>query len=59
MCSGLWGNGPLSLSEQLEYQCEGFLEKNRDTVYDMLVEILRASKVSRVPREGYRLLLIV
>jgi myosin heavy subunit len=43
----------------VEYQCEGFLEKNRDTVYDMLVEILRASKVSRVPREGYRLLLIV
>ncbi|XP_032337065.1 unconventional myosin-Vc isoform X3 [Camelus ferus] len=28
----------------VEYKCEGFLEKNRDTVYDMLVEILRASK---------------
>lgn len=34
----------------MEYQCEGFLEKNRDTVYDMLVETLRASKVGRDPR---------
>lgn len=33
----------------MEYECEGFLEKNRDTVYDMLVEILRASKVGRAP----------
>uniref|UniRef100_A0A8C2LHA5 Unconventional myosin-Va n=1 Tax=Cricetulus griseus TaxID=10029 RepID=A0A8C2LHA5_CRIGR len=31
-------------ADKVEYQCEGFLEKNRDTVYDMLVEILRASK---------------
>ncbi|XP_045142403.1 unconventional myosin-Vc [Echinops telfairi] len=31
-------------ADKVEYRCEGFLEKNRDTVYDMLVEILRASK---------------
>ncbi|XP_066132390.1 unconventional myosin-Vc isoform X1 [Saccopteryx bilineata] len=31
-------------ADKVEYQCEGFLEKNRDTVYDMLVETLRASK---------------
>ncbi|KAL1782074.1 unconventional myosin-Vc isoform X1 [Sigmodon hispidus] len=31
-------------ADKVEYQCEGFLEKNRDTVYDMLVEILKASK---------------
>ncbi|GAB1294438.1 Myosin VC [Apodemus speciosus] len=31
-------------ADKVEYQCEGFLEKNRDTVYDTLVEILRASK---------------
>ncbi|DAA25282.1 TPA: myosin VC [Bos taurus] len=33
-------------ADKVEYKCEGFLEKNRDTVYDMLVEILRASKDS-------------
>ncbi|XP_069851491.1 unconventional myosin-Vc isoform X1 [Dipodomys merriami] len=31
-------------ADKVEYKCEGFLEKNRDTVYDMLVEILRESK---------------
>nr|XP_004662536.2 unconventional myosin-Vc isoform X1 [Jaculus jaculus] len=31
-------------ADKVEYQCEGFLEKNRDTVYDMLIEVLRASK---------------
>ncbi|XP_006898298.1 PREDICTED: unconventional myosin-Vc [Elephantulus edwardii] len=31
-------------ADKVEYKCEGFLEKNRDTVYDMLVEILRRSK---------------
>uniref|UniRef100_A0A8I5NPX6 Myosin VC n=1 Tax=Papio anubis TaxID=9555 RepID=A0A8I5NPX6_PAPAN len=35
-------------ADKVEYKCEGFLEKNRDTVYDMLVEILRASKVCKV-----------
>ncbi|XP_036910546.1 unconventional myosin-Vc isoform X1 [Sturnira hondurensis] len=31
-------------ADKVEYKCEGFLEKNRDTVYDVLVEILRESK---------------
>ncbi|KAM9635414.1 unconventional myosin-Vc isoform 3-T3 [Trichechus inunguis] len=31
-------------ADKVEYKCEGFLEKNRDTVYDTLVEILRTSK---------------
>lgn len=31
---------------QVEYQCDGFLEKNRDTVYEEQINILKASKVS-------------
>lgn len=31
--------------EQVEYQCKGFLEKNRDALYEELVDIMRASKV--------------
>lgn len=30
---------------QVEYQCEGFLEKNRDTVYEEQINILKASQV--------------
>lgn len=30
---------------QVEYQCEGFLVKNRDTVYDEQINILKASQV--------------
>lgn len=30
---------------QVEYQCDGFLEKNRDTVYEEQINILKASKV--------------
>lgn len=29
----------------MEYQCEGFLEKNRDTVYEEQINILKASQV--------------
>uniref|UniRef100_A0A8B9K1B6 Myosin VB n=1 Tax=Astyanax mexicanus TaxID=7994 RepID=A0A8B9K1B6_ASTMX len=29
----------------VEYQCDGFLEKNRDTVYEEQINILKASKV--------------
>ena len=36
----------LSLA-QVEYKSEGFLEKNRDTVYDVLIEILKNSKVCK------------
>ncbi|XP_075287719.1 unconventional myosin-Vc isoform X2 [Opisthocomus hoazin] len=28
----------------VEYKCEGFLEKNRDTVHEVLIEILKESK---------------
>ncbi|KFQ79008.1 Unconventional myosin-Vc, partial [Phaethon lepturus] len=31
-------------ADKVEYKCEGFLEKNRDTVHEVLVEILRESK---------------
>uniref|UniRef100_A0A8B9K8D2 Myosin VB n=1 Tax=Astyanax mexicanus TaxID=7994 RepID=A0A8B9K8D2_ASTMX len=34
-----------SHSETVEYQCDGFLEKNRDTVYEEQINILKASKV--------------
>lgn len=29
----------------MEYQCKGFLEKNRDTLYEELVDIMRTSEV--------------
>ncbi|XP_035379484.1 unconventional myosin-Vc [Electrophorus electricus] len=32
-------------ADKVEYQCKGFLEKNRDTLYEELVDIMRASKV--------------
>lgn len=32
---------------QVEYQCAGFLEKNRDTVYEEQINILKASQVRR------------
>lgn len=35
-------------NSQVEYQCKGFLEKNRDTLYEELVDIMRASKVQTV-----------
>ncbi|XP_049429134.1 unconventional myosin-Vc isoform X2 [Epinephelus fuscoguttatus] len=31
-------------ADKVEYQCKGFLEKNRDTLYEELVDIMRASK---------------
>ncbi|KAM7002580.1 unconventional myosin-Vc [Tautogolabrus adspersus] len=31
-------------ADKVEYQCRGFLEKNRDTLYEELVDIMRASK---------------
>uniref|UniRef100_A0A4W3H244 Unconventional myosin-Va-like n=1 Tax=Callorhinchus milii TaxID=7868 RepID=A0A4W3H244_CALMI len=38
----------LHFADDVLYQCEGFLEKNRDTVYEEPINILRASKVSLV-----------
>ncbi|XP_068595561.1 unconventional myosin-Vc [Brachionichthys hirsutus] len=31
-------------ADKVEYQCRGFLEKNRDTLYEELVDIMRVSK---------------
>ncbi|CAB1454539.1 unnamed protein product [Pleuronectes platessa] len=31
-------------ADKVEYQCRGFLEKNRDTLYEELVDIMRASE---------------
>lgn len=33
------------LVEQVEYQCDGFLEKNKDTVNEDQINVLKASKV--------------
>uniref|UniRef100_A0A8B9ZL37 Myosin-Vb n=1 Tax=Anas platyrhynchos TaxID=8839 RepID=A0A8B9ZL37_ANAPL len=43
----------LHFADKVEYQCEGFLEKNRDTVYEEQINILKASKVSAA-RSGLR-----
>ncbi|KAM5235542.1 unconventional myosin-Vc [Ctenodactylus gundi] len=32
-------------ADKVEYECSGFLEKNRDTVYDTLVDTMRASQL--------------
>lgn len=31
---------------QVEYQCEGFLEKNKDTVFEEQIKVLKSSKVT-------------
>lgn len=33
------------LVEQVEYQCDGFLEKNKDTVNEEQINVMKASKV--------------
>uniref|UniRef100_A0A673NBA7 Unconventional myosin-Vb-like n=1 Tax=Sinocyclocheilus rhinocerous TaxID=307959 RepID=A0A673NBA7_9TELE len=35
-------------ADKVEYQCDGFLEKNRDTVYEEQINILKASQVSTI-----------
>uniref|UniRef100_A0ABM5EXU1 Unconventional myosin-Va isoform X1 n=1 Tax=Pogona vitticeps TaxID=103695 RepID=A0ABM5EXU1_9SAUR len=32
-------------ADKVEYQCEGFLEKNKDTVYEEQIHVLRSSKL--------------
>uniref|UniRef100_A0A8C7U2B9 Myosin VB n=1 Tax=Oncorhynchus mykiss TaxID=8022 RepID=A0A8C7U2B9_ONCMY len=34
----------IHFADKVEYQCDGFLEKNRDTVYEEHINILKASK---------------
>ena len=48
--SGWWGcrhgGDPLLYPfPQVEYQCDGFLEKNKDTVNEDQIHVLKASKV--------------
>ncbi|XP_065821567.1 unconventional myosin-Vb isoform X3 [Labrus bergylta] len=38
----------IHFADKVEYQCEGFLEKNRDTVYDEQINILKASQFQLV-----------
>uniref|UniRef100_A0A8C3NQ89 Uncharacterized protein n=1 Tax=Geospiza parvula TaxID=87175 RepID=A0A8C3NQ89_GEOPR len=38
----------LHFADKVEYQSEGFLEKNRDTVYEEQINILKASQVKRM-----------
>ncbi|XP_069557027.1 unconventional myosin-Vb isoform X1 [Brachyistius frenatus] len=38
----------LHFADQVEYQCEGFLVKNRDTVYEEQINILKASQFQLV-----------
>ncbi|XP_067874083.1 unconventional myosin-Va isoform X5 [Heterodontus francisci] len=33
-------------ADKVEYQCEGFLEKNKDTVYEEQITVLKASKLN-------------
>uniref|UniRef100_A0A674H8R3 Myosin VB n=1 Tax=Taeniopygia guttata TaxID=59729 RepID=A0A674H8R3_TAEGU len=42
----------LHFADKVEYQSEGFLEKNRDTVYEEQINILKASKVKRAVGQG-------
>uniref|UniRef100_A0A8C7GVV8 Myosin VB n=1 Tax=Oncorhynchus kisutch TaxID=8019 RepID=A0A8C7GVV8_ONCKI len=35
----------IHFADKVEYQCDGFLEKNRDTVYEEQINILKASKL--------------
>ncbi|XP_040013447.1 unconventional myosin-Vb isoform X6 [Xiphias gladius] len=38
----------IHFADKVEYQCEGFLEKNRDTVYEEQINILKASQFQLV-----------
>ncbi|XP_024118083.1 unconventional myosin-Vb [Oryzias melastigma] len=39
----------MHFADTVRYECQGFLEKNRDTVFDELINVLKASQVSRAP----------
>ncbi|XP_060930749.1 unconventional myosin-Vb [Limanda limanda] len=38
----------IHFADKVEYQCDGFLEKNRDTVYEEQINILKASQLQLV-----------
>lgn len=50
-CFQIWKSWLFSW--QVEYQCEGFLEKNRDTVYEEQINILKASEVTRTTESTF------
>ncbi|KAG8575707.1 hypothetical protein GDO81_009651 [Engystomops pustulosus] len=41
-------------ADKVEYQCEGFLEKNKDTVFEDQVKVLRASKKFKLLTELFQ-----
>ncbi|KAM3925891.1 unconventional myosin-Va isoform 3-T3 [Leptodactylus fuscus] len=41
-------------ADKVEYQCEGFLEKNKDTVFEDQVKVLKASKVGELLTELFQ-----
>ncbi|XP_067827555.1 unconventional myosin-Vc isoform X2 [Heptranchias perlo] len=38
----------LHFADKVQYECEGFLEKNRDTLYEELINVLKKSKLHLV-----------
>ncbi|XP_036297566.1 unconventional myosin-Va isoform X11 [Pipistrellus kuhlii] len=36
-------------ADKVEYQCEGFLEKNKDTVFEEQIKVLKSSKFKMLP----------
>ncbi|XP_039768859.1 unconventional myosin-Va isoform X10 [Ornithorhynchus anatinus] len=36
-------------ADKVEYQCDGFLEKNKDTVYEEQIKVLKSSKFKMLP----------
>nr|XP_028562631.1 unconventional myosin-Va isoform X3 [Podarcis muralis] len=41
-------------ADKVEYQCEGFLEKNKDTVYEEQIKVLKSSKKFKMLPELFR-----
>uniref|UniRef100_A0AAR2JTU5 Myosin VC n=1 Tax=Pygocentrus nattereri TaxID=42514 RepID=A0AAR2JTU5_PYGNA len=41
-------------ADKVEYQCKGFLEKNRDNLYEELVSVMRASKVKKASYPNFK-----
>ncbi|XP_075064113.1 unconventional myosin-Va isoform X3 [Mixophyes fleayi] len=41
-------------ADKVEYQCEGFLEKNKDTVFEEQIKVLKASKVGKLLTELFQ-----
>uniref|UniRef100_A0A3B4DJ16 Myosin VC n=1 Tax=Pygocentrus nattereri TaxID=42514 RepID=A0A3B4DJ16_PYGNA len=46
-------------ADKVEYQCKGFLEKNRDNLYEELVSVMRASKVKKASYPNFSFFRII